>query len=386
MGERHTALEPLRSEEPVESLWCEGLAHIGRRALTEAEAKDAAGALAHESRRLRRTDRLVVVTFAGLLVAATLGLVWTSEGPIEPGTFSCFAPATALAGLGVLGALLEIVAAPSRLSRALFGAAMLIAAMSHWLASVGQRSRALDIATAISTGVVVIGGVIVLALRWSDRRKRLVLVRGASKDVTGGEVDAFGAVDRLVEVLPASCVVYRVDDSVVLDRMYAADVRRVPVPRDAPEGAWYEGRGRTLPPGVRVTQRHLVVEELEELAGYKRRALRAALVRSLVTLVCVAGMLRGLEQLTSGRQRLGPSALALSFAIAVAAVVLVRGYLWSRRLAGDIARGVTLVVRSAPRDDGKSDEDLVEEVLPVSGLQWTLDGAPSLGRGRRPPS
>lgn len=352
-----------------EELWWEGERFSGRRRLDAAELESLRGRIARDRARHRwgarvgRAGLALAATGLAVCVCAALFLSGDRSGEMAAALGAMiFLPA-------LLGALQEVAAGYNRASRALFAAFLAGAALGATVVPEAAR----DAVLMVSMLGLVFGGWAMLLVRWSDGGRVSALLDSATEDAREGEVLRFGAD---TEVLPSSRALYRAGGRVV-DEWLALELFRVaPTPGGdkVPLAPWSE-RGAE-PETAAALQRHMTQEERSELARHINRALRNALLSFPITLYASLFLLRLGENLLLRKLRPELSAWGWAAGLSIAGWFLLKGLRFWLALKADLAEDKVVVVPPLPPRPAA-------EVLPLSGVLWSADGAPAPWRSSR---
>jgi hypothetical protein len=353
--------------------WLGGYRATGRRRLDEAEAGALLVRLRGELRPLRRAH--LVSRWSVALISLGIGTYFMFRPDPSPAITVFAALGVMLLVLGPVGALLEIAFAPG-FSRVFFLCAGALTALAVWMDPGGSQEGPWMLVGLLSGAGVVVGGLLMLFSRWSERPRRIQALGHGVVDVHRGEVLVFEPAQppstepenqegeeeheeydepmaRQLEVLPTSKLLYRVDE--VLSR----DLRVTPVISMAPPG----------PDGSPGTSRELSAPEREELGRAHARLRRQGISEVLGTTWLIAIVLRAIENLLRGN--LDPRLSGASWLVTLACgiVLAIRRTRWQRRLGAD--------VRTARVERVAGPGATVVELLPTSRLLWSAGGCPA---------
>jgi hypothetical protein len=353
--------------------WLGGYRATGRRRLDEAEAGALLVRLRGELRPLRRAH--LVSRWSVALISLGIGTYFMFRPDPSPAITVFAALGVMLLVLGPVGALLEIAFAPG-FSRVFFLCAGALTALAVWMDPGGSQEGPWMLVGLLSGAGVVVGGLLMLFSRWSERPRRIQALGHGVVDVHRGEVlvlepaqppsiepepedeDAEHEGDihpmaRQIEVLPTSKLLYRVDEVLSPD-LPVSSVVSIGAP--GPDGS----------PG---TSRELSAIEREELVRGCARFRRQGISAVLGTTWLIAIVLRAIENLLRGHLDPRLSGASWLVTLTCATVLAIRRARWQRRLGADL--------RAARVERVAGPGTTVVERLPTSHLLWSVGGYPA---------
>jgi hypothetical protein len=339
------------------------------------------------ARDLAWNEKLIKGGAGGGTLALIGLLVWNARDVESLLLLLLIAASLLLVGLGLCGSLVELVRARSRRRRLLFLGAFALAS-----AGLFRQSGQFGVLEwlAISGAVfLLIGGCSALFLRFRAWRKLAPVLTRAQADLAYGEVlcfqteapdpktadqDADG--ESTIEILPTSCLAYRVNAEVIGGLLVLEPHWAAAAPAHVSEVPWLDEPGAPMPPCDWVrTQRSMAPEEVGELCGLARRVLRNSALEAPCVVLLAAAAIRIVEAILRGGHHPRLTEIGWLLACLYGAVVFLLRYRLYLRLREDAELARLMVVR--PQGE---EEFVVVELLPRAGLLWTVDRQPATWR------
>ncbi|MDO8805164.1 MAG: hypothetical protein Q7R35_12090 [Elusimicrobiota bacterium] len=353
-------------------LWCEGLPLSGRKRLSDKEAADLRRRVGVTGRRLMLARWIGRLGFsmAGLGLSFFILLNASAAREQHPDA-SGLTFAAALFGPGLLGTLQEIFVGFSRLSRRLFAAVLVVLALGVLLSSRCGNSGLSDALQAIGFLSMIFGGWSMLFIRWNNARKLGPVLEQAAADAESAEILEFSderVSPRRLEVLPLSRFAYRVNGRLREDWEICRLVLVAAAPAGSIDVPW-QHKTEDLGGEAGYLQRHLTEEEIAELSRLSSRMVRKAFVSLLTATWFSALAFRLIEDLIN--RKMGGDLSWYGWVCAGLAGTFFFGkyFLAWRRLKADSEQGLMV---KAKETDGST-----TELLPLSGIVWSAQGAPA---------
>jgi hypothetical protein len=243
---------------------------------------------------------------------------------------------------------------------------------------------------ALSGGLITtFGGGAALYLRLRACQRLSPMLERAERDLGHGEVLCFQAeadgtgenedyAASAIEILPTSCLAYRVAGEVVEGWLVLEPHWAAGSPENAGETPWFDDLGAPTAPGDWLrTQRPMEAKEVGELNCLTTRMLSHFALEGPCAIILATAALLAIEAVLGEERR--PWFIELGwFLAALAAVagfgVRVRRYLQLRK---DARKGRLMILRPQRRE-----MFAMVELLPCSRMIWTVDGDPASWRRR----
>jgi hypothetical protein len=330
------------------------------------------------------------------VLVALVALIATGERNAKELFSLAFAAIAVLMAVGgLLGALMEILFARHHAVRIFFLCLGLTLIVGFWTEN-AMHLPEFGIIGRIGAAIMLVGGLVMFVIRARESRRLISLLSSAAGDVEKGRVLVFhrpAAISRgieeekedsgptVVELLPESSVVYRIDNE-QLKKWRVLPQTSVAAMRSAPyEAPWPENH-QAYPPDVALTQRHMSDEEVKELQRHQKRLLQRMVWQTLIIMWATAVLVSSLQKLLKGSLAANLRGFSFASAFAVGAAYFIFQAEKARRLLGDIVAKRVVIVR-AMRSKAGDVRASVSEVLPVSGLVWRVESNPAPWRIRR---